>query len=243
MKKQIVFLSCILIICLLAGGFCLYKIYEQKAEVSEAERLAEEFSAYSPGELFKEGAEPKDIYNEFLPKLKELKAQNGDVMGWIYIPLTNIDYPLLQGKDNEYYLTHSVSGKFSAAGSVFVDKRGLGCENTIIYAHNMGRASNVMFHDITKFADDDFFDNALYGYIITERVVTELDIFAFSHTVALSGFYEDKADYDFIEKNSENFREPTEGGELYTLSTCDYSYNGARAVLSCIGFEIYESED
>ena len=147
---------------------------------------------------------------------------------------------MLQGKDNEYNLNHSVRGEYSAAGSIFIDKRGLDFPNVIIYGHNMGRSSNVMFHDITNFNNIDYFNSITKGYIIYENAVTELNIFAYSLSKSGTDFYKENVSLDFIKNNSINYREPLVEGKLYTLSTCAYDYKDARGILSCIGEEVYE---
>lgn len=236
MKKCFIFLITLLIICVSTGGYALYKICAENSEIAEAESLSAEFDKYSP--VIDQGNTYEKIFSDFIPKLTQMKSVNSDVIGWIYIPSTNINYPLLQGKDNEYYLTHSVNNKYSAAGSVFVDKRGLNENNNVIYAHNMGRSSNVMFHDITNFADNSYFNKISKGYIITAEGIIELSIFAYSLTKPQTEFYYDSVSVDFIKTNSINYREPSEG-RLFTLSTCAYDYNDARGVLSCMGNVVY----
>lgn len=238
MKKYFVILITLFIICIGVGAFSVYKIIEEKKEVLEAEKLSSEFLQYSPAEYFENSYSYKEIYNNFFPMLEKMKSINSDVIAWLYIPATNINYPVLQGQDNSYYLTHSVSNKYSAAGSVFVDKRGINESNTIIYGHNMGRASNVMFHDITNFSDTAYFKNVKVGYIIDESGITELSIFAYSLTSPQTEFYNDVVSFEFIKENSINYREVQEG-KLFTLSTCAYDYNNARGVLNCMGNRVY----
>lgn len=241
MKKMTALLSALLTVCIVVGGFAIYKICKEKAEVAEAERLADEMADYSPSGGFADGAEYARIYADFAPSLLEMQAVNPDIVGWIYIPGTRIDYPLLQGSDNSYYLKHNPSGKYSIAGSVFIDKRGSDCDNIVIYGHNMSEASGVIFHDLTRFAEREFFDIVTVGYIITSAGVTRLDIFAYALTKPQSGFYYDTADYDFIKSNAIYYREPTKG-QLYTLSTCAYDFTDARAVITAVGTAVYAAE-
>ena len=83
-----------------------------------------------------------------------LKSINEDIIGWIYIPNTNIDYALLKGKTNDTYIHTNHEKKYSFAGSIFLDEdnnASLTDSNTIIYGHNMKNGS--MFANIKKFAD------------------------------------------------------------------------------------------
>ncbi len=227
-------------ICIGVGVFGLYKIHSENSEVERAEELAAEYAPFSPSKYFESGNEFEDIYNRFMPQLEELQGINGDVVGWIYIPSTNIDYPLLCGSDNDWYLKHTPKGEYSAAGSVFVDAKGFDTNNTIIYAHNMGRRSDIMFHDITNFSDENWFEKVKYGYIITNDGVIRLGIFAYTLTKPQSEFYYDDVSFDFIKGNAMNYRTPEEDGRMVTLSTCAYDYKDARGVLSCIGKFVFE---
>ena len=99
--------------------------------------------------------------------LTALKQHNPDVVGWIHIEGTNIDYPVMQGDDNDYYLARAYTGEELPIGSIFMD---CGCsekiaenQNTVIYGHNV--VTGAMFHDLEKFLDEEFFaDNLIYLY-------------------------------------------------------------------------------
>lgn len=92
-------------------------------------------------------------------KFEEFLRQNPDVVGWIVIADTPINYPVLQGDDNEYYLHHSIDGSESKTGSIFLDYR---CSiksdfppHYIIYGHRM--KNGTMFKGLIKFMDRSFF--------------------------------------------------------------------------------------
>lgn len=91
--------------------------------------------------------------------LRSLQKINPEIRAWIHIEDTGIDYPVLLGTDNEYYLTHAYDGAYLNAGSLFFDFRCDGSladrQNTVIYGHNM--FSGLMFHDLALFRDADFF--------------------------------------------------------------------------------------
>lgn len=83
----------------------------------------------------------------------QLKSINEDIIGWIYIPNTNIDYALLKGKTNDTYIHTNYEKKYSFGGSIFLDEdnnASLTDSNTIIYGHNM--KNGAMFANIKKFA-------------------------------------------------------------------------------------------
>lgn len=99
--------------------------------------------------------------------LTALRDANKEVYGWIHVEDTHIDYPIMKGSDNEYYLDHAYTGEFLPIGSIFLD-----CDstdpltdsyNTVIYGHNI--TTGAMFHDVTKFLDADFFkEHDIYIY-------------------------------------------------------------------------------
>lgn len=80
----------------------------------------------------------------------DLKKTNPDIVGWIKVNGTNINYPFVQSKDNKYYLTHSFNKSYNSAGWVFLDYRNNNTnnKNTIIYAH--GRTDKTMFGTLKK---------------------------------------------------------------------------------------------
>ena len=102
-----------------------------------------------------------------------LKTQNGDICAWIYIPGTDVDYPVLQGSDNAYYLNHDAYGEYSPDGSIFVDAgNNLDFEDfdTIIYGHNM--STGTMFKTLHNYEDDSFWESNRNVYIyLPDRVM------------------------------------------------------------------------
>jgi sortase B len=108
-----------------------------------------------------------------------LKAVNPDIVAWVLIPGTNINYPIVQGDDNDYYLTHLSDDSYSRSGAVFLDSlspSGLDGANNMIYGHNMRDGS--MFANINKFTSQDFFDAHRTIYLCTPERNMELQTFA-----------------------------------------------------------------
>ena len=91
---------------------------------------------------------------------QDLQKQNNDVVGWINLAGTEIDYPIVQAKDNSYYLTHSFDKSENKAGWIFLDYRNNFNSlsfNTIIYGHR--RKDNSMFTSLKNLLQDDFYKN------------------------------------------------------------------------------------
>lgn len=109
-------------------------------------------------------------YETYIPTEKhtksfeELQKINPDVIGWIRVNDTNINYPLLQTDDDDTYMSTDVEGKYSLSGAIFLhcgNKPDFSDFNNIIYGHHMEKEK--MFGDIGKFTDETYFDEHPYG--------------------------------------------------------------------------------
>lgn len=92
--------------------------------------------------------------------INKLKEKNNDTVGWINVNNTNINYPYVQGKDNNYYLEHSYDKKYNEAGWVFLDYRNnktLSDKNNILYAHS--RLDKTMFGSLSKTLKSNWYNN------------------------------------------------------------------------------------
>ena len=83
---------------------------------------------------------------------------NGDVKGWLFLPDTPIDLPVVGTSDNDYYLTHDFWKQKKSTGCPFMDKDTDQWDfNKTIYAHNMGGISDAMFSPLLDYKDEDYF--------------------------------------------------------------------------------------
>ena len=100
--------------------------------------------------------------------LEQIEKENFCVMAWIEIPDTPISYPIVQGEDNEYYLTHTFQGEESPYGSIFLD-----CENnrsftdshSVVYGHNM--QDGAMFAFLNQYERPEVMQKYPYIYVYT----------------------------------------------------------------------------
>ncbi|MDD2980767.1 MAG: class B sortase [Hespellia sp.] len=95
-----------------------------------------------------------------------LLMQYPDVIGWIDLPGTGISYPLVQGMDNSYYLSHLPTKEYAISGSVFMDYHNapdFTSQNTILYGHNM--KDGTMFANLDAYQDQAFYQEHPYFYI------------------------------------------------------------------------------
>lgn len=161
-----------------------------------------------------------------------LKKINSDVVGWIKINGTNINYPFVQSKDNKYYLTHSFSKSYNNAGWIFLDYRNnnINNRNTIIYAH--GRTDKTMFGTLRKVLNNGWINNT-NNYVIkisTEKENSLWQIFSIYHIPTTNNYlqteFKDKREYQrFLNilknRSNHNFNTSiTSNDTILTLSTC-----------------------
>lgn len=162
-----------------------------------------------------------------------LKEINEDVIGWIRIENTDIDYPIVQAKDNDYYLHRDINKKYSTCGWIFMDYKNTNSfidKNTVLYGHNI--KSGIMFYDLQK-----ILDNKL-GTNITIEIFTPEEKLEYR---VYSSYLEEPEDYaiksNLVEESDvqDYIKEmlgrssilynivPDKTDKLITLSTCDSS--------------------
>ena len=107
------------------------------------------------------------------PDVKEIKkSTNEDVVGWIRVPGTNIDEPILQTTDNDYYLTHSLTKEYLDIGSIFLDyKASTNLDNNFNFVFGHNTYSDNKFTQLRKFSDSEFNKANKTFYIFTENNV------------------------------------------------------------------------
>lgn len=171
-----------------------------------------------------------------------LSAENKDIAGWLYCEGTNINYPVMQGKDNDYYLNHAYDGKESRAGALFVDaenSRDFADSNTIIYGHHMRNGS--MFAHLADFGEQEYFDTHPVMWLLTPEKNYRVELLGGYLTSADSDCYtiftgpcEELEEYLKAAAAASDVQAETEtpkDGRYVMLSTCEYDFEGARYVL------------
>lgn len=184
------------------------------------------------------------------PKYADLHRQNSDLVGWIRIEDTKINYPVVQSEDEpNFYLKHGFDKEYADCGCPYVQEN---CDaqkpsdNLVIYGHHM--KSGLMFADLEKFKDKDFHSKhkTVSFDMLCERQTYE--IIAVFKTVVYTGSESEFEYYRFVdatepEQFDEYIRKVKEralydtgvsaeyGDKLITLSTCEYSNRNGRLVL------------
>lgn len=178
-------------------------------------------------------------------KLTLLYAQNDETVGWLYIPGTNINTPVVQHENNDFYLTNNYYGSYTKYGCVYADykcQRKTLSKNTVIYGHDM--SCGMAFYDLNRYEDIEWYKknpkiiyhtlNGTYTFLIYTAFLTT------THTKDDGGYM-----FNFIEPNMTDssfagFIEQVNQRALYktavdlnssdkiiNLSTCNYTYTNA----------------
>ena len=198
-----------------------------------------------------ENKERKIEATERMLKVEKLQEENEDIVGWIEIEDTNISYPVLQGKDNEYYLNHNYKKEKSQKGSIFLDANydwSIPSNNLIIYGHNI--MNDLMFKDLLKYANEEFYKEHPFIRFTTKENDGEYEIIsAFKSKVFNKSDTNVFRYYNFINAETEeeynefvenakkaslyDIEETAEyGDKLMTLITCSYHTTDGRFVVT-----------
>ncbi len=175
-----------------------------------------------------------------------LKALNPDTVGWIIIPGTSVNYPIVQGSDNSYYLYHLFDSSSSGTGAIFADYEGsptLNGQNNIIYGHNM--FDGTMFSDLLMYSSQSFFDEHRKVYLCTPELNYELSAlatvnvpadfplrqFTFADQAAFSAFVQEVlASAVTMAPDAQAIAGQTES--LYSFVTCE-TFDASRREILC----------
>lgn len=173
-----------------------------------------------------------------------LLSQNPHYALWLYMADTPIDYPVVQGEDNSYYLRRLLDGRSNSCGTLFIDYRNLPKlqdPNTLVYGHHMRNGS--MFGMLTRYEQPGFFESHPYLLVVTPDTVYLGQVVAgyttgsddHCYDIAISGEEDYRA---FVEEAlaKSDFVSGVDcapGETLMTLSTCAYRFRNARYILLC----------
>lgn len=162
---------------------------------------------------------------------ESLKKINGGIVAWLYCAGTSVNYPVVQAKDNEYYLTHGFDRKKSDAGALFLDCRSnikAADENFIVYGHRM--KDDSMFGSIPQYAEEDYYRQHPTMYLLTPAQNYRVELFACRTVRSEEKYFETAfesaaAFQRYLDKAVEQSywrtgAEPGTGQSALTLATC-----------------------
>lgn len=169
---------------------------------------------------------------------EELKQQNDDIYSWIYVPNTNVNYPVLQhDTEHDYYLEYNLDHSKGRPGCIYTQRYNSTTytdRNTVLYGHNM--KNGTMFKTLHNYEKEEFFNENRYFYIYTPESVLVYEVISVNEFTNEHVLY--KYDFNTVEsldqymeglmasksKNNHQLEglEFTEETKLVTLSTCIY---------------------
>ena len=239
--KRIV--TIVLVIALAVGlslfGYRQFEYHKGAASYAEAEQVAAapavqpEAPKNDPSAETPEEQEETDPYAAALAEIDfaALREVNDEIIGWISIPDTQVNYPIVQAADNSYYLNHTWKGEYNGVGAIFMEQR---CApdfsdfNTIIYGHNMRNGS--MFGELRHYNDLEFLKAHPSVYLADETGVYRYDVFA-AHEVGVrtityglslddEALRQEYIDFALSDSEVDAGVQPTTADRMLTLSTC-----------------------
>lgn len=214
------------VVLILAIIFSLYKVISKVVDYKESKNTYEKVR------------EVKNNSNNFSEELIKI---NEDYKMWLEVPNTNIDYPVVQGEDNDFYLNHDFNKEKSSSGAIFIDyKNNIDKDkNIIIYGHNMKNKS--MFQNLMKFKDEEFWKENNKIILTIDGKTYEYEIFSSyisnAKDIDLKTNFENDDEYlkyiDDIKKKSIFHRDMNikSNDRIITLSTCSYEKDDARMII------------
>ena len=260
MKKRVYVIAVVVFFAIFA--FSAWKLLDISAEYRRGEKEYERLEQYvqipetvpaTTQSKTEDSTEPAETQpaGTVWPKVDfaALQMINPDVVGWIYIEGTNVNYPIVQAKDNDYYQYRRISGEHNSSGSIFLDAKAselFQSRNNPLYGHNMKNGS--MFADIPDYVDQEFYEQHPEALLLTPQGNYKVKIFSCYITDAWDNSWQiafNGSEYgqwlNELQRRSYLATDvhPTEADRVLTFSTCTYETEDARLLVHGI---IEESE-
>lgn len=237
-KKVIKYIIILLLIVSIAiSSFLIYKNLNEDKKQEDIFEEIKDIAQESPSEDNKE-----ELDNIDMKKLYEI---NSDIVAWLRIDNTNINYPIMQTKENKnFYLRKNFYKQYSYLGTPYLSEN---CDiktsdNLIIYGHHINNSK--MFGELENYKNKNYYEEHKKIQLFTLEEKQEYEVIAVFKTIAHTGFKY----YNFINANNEgefntflnkckelSFFDTENtavyGDKLLTLSTCEYSLKNGRLVI------------
>lgn len=229
-----------IVFCLIAVAvaYSLYALWDNNRIYTAADNVSADLLSLKP---------MSDNPADNKPSFDELRAINPDVCAWLTLDNTQIDHPIVQGKDNLEYVNRDIYGEFSLAGCIFLDSYNssdFSDPYSLVYGHHMEK--HKMFGDLELYKEPQFFSQNKTGKLITVDKVFHLKIFACmvvpagEDTIFSTQTVTTADVIAYASQKSVNFDESVvsqlNNGNLQVLamSTCSTEYSDARTVVLAI---------
>lgn len=249
--------SVVIVVCLaiLANTYIIRPMQFRKQADELSAQMSENMAQHDVTAVVDTGLEREfpgvDFPDGMLAKYAQLYAANEDLRGWIKISGLEIDLPVVQGDDNDYYLKKNVYGKYTTYGVPFFDYRMTDFQNlhmnNVIYGHNM-RSDDYIFGMLENYRTIEGFEQA--PVIECNTIYGDYTWFVYAVFISNSDPADDNGylfPYNFVDVSQEKFNSYIEeidkrkfyttgvdinsSDKLLTLSTCCYDFDEARLVV------------
>ena len=238
-KKRYRIIISLLTLVIIASIMYIVQNYRDKAEVKQESQLLNILKI--------EENKVTEVRTERMLQVEKLRQENSDIVGWLEIEGTNVNYPVLQAEDNSYYMNHNYKKEENTYGSIFLDKDydwSKPSSNLLIYGHNLQNGS--MFHDLLNYSEKKYYEEHPNIRFTTETEDMEFEIIsAFYSRVYYKSeknvfryYYfvdaENKDEYNKFVKDAQKAsiydteKTTKYGDRLITLSTCSYHTEDGR---------------
>ena len=221
----------VLIICLAVMTFSGYKIVTWWNENKQNEEIKKDLA--DTVTIQEVADEEGNTSEKYVIDFGELKKKNPDTVAWIKIENTNIEYPVVKAKDNDYYLNRSFDKKKNSAGWIFMDYRDKADgtdRNIVLYGHN--RKDKSMFGTINDMFKEEWYNDEKNKYItyITENEYCTYEIFSIyrieEEDYYITTSFKNDTEFDkfinkLLKRSFRDFKtEVKKEDTILTLSTC-----------------------
>lgn len=240
LKKIVLLLLIVVFVC--GIGYTIYYLYNSYKDKKDNTNILDN--------VIVDDTPVTEEKTEKMLQLEELQKENNEIIGWLEIEDTNINLPVCQTTDNDFYLTHNYKKEKSKGGSLFLDKNFdliNGSSNYLIYGHR--NTQGLMFEDLLKYSKEDFYNNHKTIKFTTNKDDSVYEIMSVFYSRV---YYKNEKNvfryYYFVNANNEeeyndfvnNCKKSSiydtgvtanYGDQLLTLSTCEYSQEDGRFVV------------
>lgn len=249
MKRAKIILILIFIVVIAFASHKIYCINQDYSQSSDSYAKLKEFieipeSKHIENEDTEETTTAKATETILFPTVnfEDLSEINSDIIGWLDIDNTAINYPVVQGEDNSYYLKHLFDKNYNSSGCIFLD-----CNNSfdfldhnsVIYGHHM--KNGTMFSSLTEYKKQEYYDAHPQAILVSLTQNYIIDIFsgyvASANDNAWRISFDSENEYaEWIAKIKERSCfisniDPSVSDKIITFSTCSYEFDNARFVL------------
>lgn len=240
----------LIVLCLLGMCVMAFFYWSEMQPRIEAEDTYEEIRTWAFSNEPEESMEQAVIDDEgkqenglwSTPDFKALKAWNSDIIAWIYSPGTTIDYPVVQAKDNDFYLNHTIDRKRSVIGSIFMESQNssdFSDDISVLYGHHIKQGR--MFSALSGYKSQDYYDQHPNMVLYTEEAIYDIELFAGNVISGNIGSF--PLNFSTIDEKEEWINQclqnstfhskikPNIDDRLIVLCTCTYEYQDARYIV------------